>query len=195
MILPYRGRWPQVHETAFVAPSADLIGDVALGASASVWFQCVLRGDVGSIKVGNRSNVQDQSVIHSTRGMSTVEIGEDVTIGHRVTLHGCRIGDRVLVGMGSIILDNAEIGSDSIVGAGSLILKGARIPAGSLVMGSPAKVVRELKAEERARIAESAVNYVAYATEYQRDVRGPARPSAEVADIDATSEDDFEENL
>ncbi len=195
MILPYRGTWPQVHETAFVAPSADLIGDVEVGAQASVWFQCVLRGDVGSIKIGSRSNVQDHSVIHSTRGKSTVEIGEDVTVGHRVTLHGCRIGSRVLVGMGSTILDNAEVGSDSIVGAGSLILKDSKIPAGSLVLGSPAKVVRALTAAERASIAESAGNYVATAGEYQRDVRGPQRPSPEVADIDATSEDDFEENL
>lgn len=195
MILPYRGNWPRVHETAFVAPSADLIGDVEVGVQASIWFQCVLRGDVGSIKIGSRSNVQDHTVIHSTRGKSTVDIGEDVTIGHRVTLHGCRIGDRVLVGMGTVILDNAEIGSDSIVGAGALILKDAKIPPGSLVLGSPAKVARSLTNAEIAGIAENAGNYVAYAAEYQRDVRGPQRPSPEVADIDATSEDDFEETL
>src|SRR4051812_48847059 len=128
MIHPFRDKWPQVHETAFVAPSADLIGDVELGPQSSIWFQTVLRGDVGSIRIGARSNVQDHSMLHSTRGYSTVEIGEDVTIGHRVTLHGCKINDRVLIGMGAIILDKAEIGSDSIVGAGSLILKNVKIP-------------------------------------------------------------------
>jgi carbonic anhydrase/acetyltransferase-like protein (isoleucine patch superfamily) len=195
MIHPYRDKWPRVHETAFVAPSADLIGDVEIGAQASVWFQCVLRGDVGSIRIGARSNVQDQSVIHSTRGFSTVEIGEDVTIGHRVTLHGCKINDRVLVGMGAIILDKVEIGSDSIVGAGSLVLKDVKIPGGSLVMGSPAKVVRSLTEEERASIGNHAANYMGYSAEYQRDVRGPARASREIAEIDAATEDDFEENL
>jgi carbonic anhydrase/acetyltransferase-like protein (isoleucine patch superfamily) len=195
MIIPYRGRWPEVHETAFVAPSADLVGDIRIGAQSSIWFQCVLRGDVGTIRVGNRSSVQDQTVVHSTRDYSSVDIGDDVTVGHRVTLHGCKIGDRVLVGMAAVILDRAEIGSDCIIGAGSLILKETKIPSGSLVLGSPARVVRPLTKDERDSLKQQAANYVGYAGEYQRDVRGPVRIGEELSDLEAQNDDDFEENL
>jgi carbonic anhydrase/acetyltransferase-like protein (isoleucine patch superfamily) len=192
MIIPYRGRWPGVHETAFVAPSADLIGDIEIGEQSSVWFQCVLRGDVGEIRIGKRTNIQDHTMIHSTRKVSTVKIGDEVTIGHRVTLHGCKIGNRVLVGMGAIILDNAEIADECIVGAGALITKGTKIPARSLVIGSPAKVSRSLTDEEIGFLAKSAANYVGDSAEYQREVRGPARMGV-VLDVDAETEDDFEE--
>jgi carbonic anhydrase/acetyltransferase-like protein (isoleucine patch superfamily) len=193
VIIPYRGKWPKVHETAFVAPSADLIGDIEIGPQSSIWFQCVLRGDVGAIRVGSRSSLQDHTMVHSTRGLSTVTVGDDSTVGHQVTLHGCRIGSRTLVGMGAVILDNAEIGDECIVGAGALITKGMKVPPGSLVMGSPAKVVRELSIEERSGLVKNAANYVTYAAEYQREVRGPARAGSHLSDLDAMSEDEFDD--
>ena len=137
MIVPHRKRWPKIHETAFVAPSADIIGEVEIGEKSSVWFQCVLRGDVSPIKIGSRSNIQDHTMIHATRQLSQTVIGDEVTVGHRVTLHGCKIGNRVLVGMGAIILDNAEIGDECIVGAGALVTKNTIIPPRSLVIGAP----------------------------------------------------------
>jgi carbonic anhydrase/acetyltransferase-like protein (isoleucine patch superfamily) len=191
MILPYRGRWPNIHETAFVAPSADLVGDVTLGEHSSVWFQCVIRGDVNSIKIGARSNVQDHSMLHVTRktggsheGGSALTIGDEVTVGHRVMLHGCKIGNRVLVGMGAIIMDDAEIGDDCIVGAGALITEGMKVPPGSLVLGAPAKVKRPLRPEELAFLPKSAANYVADSIEYHGYVRGPERLDKDDEDLD-----------
>src|SRR6476620_7212679 len=128
MILPYRKTWPRIHETAFVAPSADIIGDVEIGAHSSVWFQCVIRGDVNTIRIGSRTNIQDHSMLHVTRKTSPLKIGNEVTVGHRATLHGCTVGNRVLVGMGAIILDDAEIGDDCVVGAGALVTKGVVVP-------------------------------------------------------------------
>ena len=186
MILPHHGQWPKVHETAFVAPSADLIGEVEIGERSSVWFQVVIRGDVNTIRIGARTNIQDQSMLHVTRPNqagegkgpgdgkgSSLVIGDDVTVGHRVTLHGCRIGNRVLIGMGAIIMDDAEIGDDCIVGAGALVTKGTKVPPGHLVMGSPAKVARPLKPEELAFLQKSAANYVRDSAEYQGYVHGP----------------------
>lgn len=173
MILPHHGKWPVVHETAFVAPSADLIGEVTIGSHSSIWFQVVIRGDVHSIKVGNRTNVQDHSMLHVTRGQSPLVIGDEVTVGHRATLHGCTIGNRVLIGMGAIILDDAVIGDDCIIGAGALVTKGTKVPNGSLVIGMPAKVVRPLKKEELDFLPKSADNYVKDAMEYYSYVRGP----------------------
>jgi carbonic anhydrase/acetyltransferase-like protein (isoleucine patch superfamily) len=183
MILPHHGHWPRIHETAFVAPSADLVGDVEIGEHSSVWFQVVVRGDVNSIRIGNRTNIQDHSMLHVTRPKQTDEsgkgsalkIGDDVTVGHRVTLHGCTIGSRVLVGMGAIIMDDAVIGDDCIVGAGALVTKGTQVPNGSLVMGVPAKVTRPLKPEELAFMPKSAANYVRDSIEYHGYVPGPHR--------------------
>lgn len=176
MILPYLDRWPVIHETAFVAPSADVIGDVTIAEQASIWFQVVIRGDVQPIHIGRRSNIQDHAMLHATREVCPLIIGEDVTVGHRATLHGCKIGNRVLVGMGAIILDEAEIGDDCIVGAGALITKGTQVPSGSLVLGSPAKVVRALKPEEIAFLKKSADNYVADSRDYQRAIPAATRP-------------------
>src|SRR3954471_9839357 len=134
MILPHHGVWPAIHETAFVAPSADVIGEVEIGAHSSVWFQVVIRGDVNWIKVGTRTNIQDHSMLHVTRRKSPLKIGDEVTVGHRVTLHGCTVGNRVLLGMGAILLDDCEIGDDCIIGAGALVTKGTKIPSGSLAM-------------------------------------------------------------
>jgi len=175
MILPYKGKWPKVHETAFIAPSCDLVGDIEIGSCSSVWFQCVLRGDVHSIKVGSRTNIQDHSMFHVTRKRSPLSIGDEVTVGHRVTLHGCTVKDRCLIGMGAVILDNAVIGEESVIGAGSLITEGKEIPPRSLVMGSPGKVVRTLTDKEVSYLKKSAENYVNDAMEYRSFLQGPKK--------------------
>jgi carbonic anhydrase/acetyltransferase-like protein (isoleucine patch superfamily) len=196
MILPYRGHWPKIHETAFVAPSADIIGDVEIGSHSSIWFQCVIRGDVHRIRIGNNTNIQDHSMLHVTRVKSPLKIGNEVTVGHRVTLHGCTVGNRILIGMGAIILDDAEIGDECIIGAGTLITKRAKIPPRSLVLGSPGKVIRSLNEEELAFLAESAANYVADGVEYYGYVPGPVRIGNSNADLEVFPEDyegNFEE--
>ncbi len=184
MILPYRGRWPKIHETAFIAPSADVIGDVEIGDRSSVWFQCVIRGDVHRIRIGNQTNIQDHSMLHVTRVKSPLTIGDEVTVGHRVTLHGCTVGNRVLIGMGAIVLDDAEIGDDCIIGAGALVTKKAKIPPRSLVYGSPARVIRELNEEELAFLPKSAANYVGDLADYYGLIPGPIRAGKGVPDVD-----------
>jgi len=175
VIVPWRGVWPKIHETAFIAPSADIVGDVVIGEASSVWFQVVIRGDVNTIRIGSRTNIQDHSMLHVTRKTSPLKIGDEVTVGHRVMLHGCTLGNRILVGMGAIIMDDAVIGDDCIVGAGALVTKGTECPAGHLIMGSPAKVVRPLKPEELTFLKKSAENYVGDSREYQAYVQGPPR--------------------
>ncbi|MCS6798340.1 MAG: gamma carbonic anhydrase family protein [Myxococcota bacterium] len=169
---PYRGIWPRVASDAFVAPGAHLVGDVVVGPQCSIWFGAVLRGDVMPIRVGARTSIQDNCVLHATGGWAPTLVGEDCTIGHGAILHGCSVADRVLVGMGSIVLDGAEIGPDVLLGAGSLVPPRARIPAGVLVMGRPARVVRPLSAEELERIREAATLYVGYGAEYLEALRG-----------------------
>lgn len=166
MIYPHHGHWPKIHPSAFIAPSSDVIGEVEIGAESSVWFQVVIRGDVNTIKIGSRTNIQDSSVLHVTREKHPLKIGNDVTIGHRVMVHGCTIGNFVLVGMSSTILDGAEIGDNCFIGAGSLITQGMKIPPNSMVFGSPAKVMRTLKPEELAFLPKSAENYVKDSREY-----------------------------
>lgn len=192
MILPFRGKWPKIHETAFIAGSSDIVGDVEIGSHSSVWFQCVIRGDVNWIKIGSRTNIQDHSMLHVTRLKSPLTIGDEVTVGHRVTLHGCTVGNRVLLGMGSIIMDDAVIGDDCIVGAGALVTKGTQVPSGSLVLGSPARVTRELKDEEVAFLKKSAANYVGDIAEYLGQVPGPQRFGKDDSDLE-TLVDDFNE--
>ena len=157
---------PRIHETAFIAPGSDLIGDVTIEAEASVWFQTVLRGDINRIVIGPRSNVQDGAVVHLADDYGAF-VGELVTIGHKAILHACTIGDEVLVGMGAIVLDGAEVGARSIIGAGALVTGGKKIPPGSLVLGSPAKVVRTLSLEEQAGIKVWAEKYVALSRAYR----------------------------
>lgn len=193
MILPHHGHWPKIHETTFVAPSADVIGEVEIGSHSSVWFQCVVRGDVNWIKIGSRTNIQDHSMLHVTRKKSPLRIGDEVTVGHRATLHGCTIGNRILIGMGAIVLDDAEIGDDCIVGAGALVTKGTKIPPRSLAVGSPAKVVRELKDEEIAFLKQSAANYVQDAMEYYSYVRGPKKLGANHDDLEDLDDETFNE--
>ena len=173
MIRSLKKKIPHVDPEAFVAESAEVIGDVAIGAESSVWFQTVIRGDVNSIRIGSQTNVQDHCVIHVTRsipeqgqtGQETF-LGDEVTVGHRVVLHGCHVGNRCLIGIGAILMDGVEVGDDCIVAAGSLLTPGTKIPSGKLVMGSPAKIKRDLTENERRWIQNSAANYVKYAAEY-----------------------------
>ncbi len=165
--MPYKGVAPKLGKNVFVEQSARVIGDVIIGEDSSIWFNAVVRGDVNYIRIGQRTNVQDNSVLHVTKDTCPLYVGSDVTVGHNVVLHGCRVRDRCLIGMGAVILDNAEIGEDSLVGAGALVTERTVIPQRSLVIGSPAKVVRELTDAEVARIARSAVNYIDYASNYR----------------------------
>jgi len=165
-LMPYRGVVPALHDTVFVVESARIIGDVEIGAHSSVWFGAVIRGDVNYIRIGQRTNVQDNSVLHVTKDTHPLFVGSDVTVGHNVVLHGCRVRDRCLIGMGSTILDGAEIGEDSIIGAGALVTEGMRVPGKSLAVGVPARVVRGLTDGEVARIARSAMNYIEYTKNY-----------------------------
>jgi carbonic anhydrase/acetyltransferase-like protein (isoleucine patch superfamily) len=155
----YLGKKPTVHPTAFVAPGAVVVGDVTLGEESSVWYHTVLRADINSIVVGPKSNIQDGSVVHLADDYG-VQIGELVTVGHKAIIHACTIADEVLVGMGAIILDGAEIGARCIIGAGALVTQHKLIPPGSLVLGSPAKVVRQLDLEEQQLIKTWAEKYV-----------------------------------
>ena len=166
MKLAYEGKLPVVDTTAFVAPNATIIGDLEIGAQSSVWFGTVIRGDVMPIRIGKRTSIQDNSVVHATSGWTPTLVGDDCTVGHAVTLHGCRVADRVLVGMGSIVLDGAEIESDTMIGAGSLVTPNIKIPSGVLAVGRPAKVVRPLTDEERKRILDSAAIYVHHTAIY-----------------------------
>lgn len=166
MIRPYKGISPQIAASAFIEQSANIIGDVQVGADSSVWFNCVLRGDVYYIRVGESTNIQDGTIIHVTSGRFPTIIGNRVTIGHGVILHGCTVKDRSLVGIGSIILDDVVVGEESFIAAGSLVTPGTVIPPRSMVMGSPAKVRREVTEEEIARIDRHWRNYIEYKNNY-----------------------------
>jgi carbonic anhydrase/acetyltransferase-like protein (isoleucine patch superfamily) len=142
------GKAPRIPASAFVAPGAVVVGDVELGEDVSIWYGAVLRGDVGLIRIGDRTNVQDQACIHMTTGTSNSVIGAEVTLGHGVIVHGASIGDGALIGMGSILLDNCEIGAESLVAAGSVVPPRMQVPPRSLVRGQPAKVIRPLREDE-----------------------------------------------
>ena len=174
MLRNYRGRLPVVHPSAYVDDSAQVIGDVEIGEESSVWMTVVIRGDVNFIRVGRRTNIQDGTIVHVMHDTHPTRIGDDVTVGHGAIIHGCTIHDRVLVGMGAIVLNGATIGEDSIVAAGSLVTEGATIPPRSLVMGSPGKVKRPLNDGEVASIREYADNYVRYRRDYQQQPVGGA---------------------
>ena len=173
MLLRYKEWFPKRAEDVWIAPDATVIGNVEIGKDSSIWFGCVVRGDVHYIKIGERTNIQDLTMIHVTHykkpdmsdGHPTI-IGDDVTIGHRVMLHGCTIEDACLIGMNATILDGAVIGKESIVGAGALVTGGKKFPPRSLILGSPAKVVRELTDAEVAELYASAKRYVAFKNEY-----------------------------
>jgi carbonic anhydrase/acetyltransferase-like protein (isoleucine patch superfamily) len=171
MLRPYRGVSPSVHPTAYVDPSAQVIGDVEIGPESSVWMNVVIRGDVHRIRMGARTNVQDGTIVHVMRDTHPTAVGDDVTIGHAAVVHGCTIADRVLVGMGAILLNGVDIGIDSIVAAGTLLPEGTRIPPRSLVMGSPGKVRRELSDREIASIRGYSERYVGYRLDYMQPDR------------------------
>ena len=166
MIRPFRGVHPQIHPTAYVDPSAQVIGDVHLGAEASIWCNCTVRGDMYYIRIGDRSNVQDNSVIHTRTGAHPTILEEEVTVGHSVTLHGCYVERGSLIGIGSILLDDVRIGEKSLVAAGSLVSPGTIIPPRSMVMGIPARVKRPLTDEEVAGLELFWKNYVDFTREY-----------------------------
>jgi len=170
MIRPFRGVHPQIHPTAYVEPSAQVIGDVHLGEEASIWCNSTVRGDIHYIRIGDRTNIQDNSVIHVQNGTRPTILEAEVTVGHSVTLHGCYVERGCLIGIGSILLDDVRVGERSLVAAGSLVSPGTIIPPRSLVMGFPAKVKRPLTDEEVAGLEVFWKNYVQYTHEYRKEM-------------------------
>lgn len=171
MIKNFQNLRPKIHETAFIADDAVIIGDVEIGEESSVWFGSVLRGDVNRIRIGERVNIQDGCVIHVSTKTHPTLLEDEITVGHRVTLHGCRVENGCLIGIGSIILDGARIGKNSLVAAGSLVTPGTIIPENSLIMGSPARVKRELIEKELESLKKSWQNYVLLSRIYRRENR------------------------
>jgi carbonic anhydrase/acetyltransferase-like protein (isoleucine patch superfamily) len=167
VIKAHQGVSPKVAASAWVADNAVVLGHVELGANASVWYGSVLRGDVGRIRIGENTNIQDLSVIHIESGTFDTTVGSNVTVGHRVMLHGCTVGDFALIGIGAIVLNGAEIGSETLIGAGSVVTPGTRIPPGVLAFGSPCRVKRPLSDEEKKDLHESAEHYVRLAREHR----------------------------
>ncbi|RDU72406.1 gamma carbonic anhydrase family protein [Helicobacter aurati] len=173
MLIAFKSIKPKIGKDVLICEGAKIIGEVEIGDNVSIWYNCVLRGDVNFIKIGRNTNVQDLSMIHvwhrepnmPDSGFPTT-IGDNVTIGHSCIIHACHIHDNCLVGMGSIIMDGAEIGKDSIVGAGAVVTKGKKFPPKSLILGNPAKFIRELTSEEIEEIANSAIRYVAFKNEF-----------------------------
>jgi carbonic anhydrase/acetyltransferase-like protein (isoleucine patch superfamily) len=168
-IRPYRGKRPQIAASAYIDPAAVIIGDVVIGDDSSVWPCSVIRGDVHHIRIGARTNIQDGCVLHVMRDEHALILGDDITVGHGCTLHGCVIESRCLIGMGAVILNGAHIGAGSIVAAGTLLLEGAKIPAGSLAVGHPGKVKRQLTGIDQASIDAYAARYVEYKNIYRKE--------------------------
>ncbi|MCP1146229.1 gamma carbonic anhydrase family protein [Lysinibacillus endophyticus] len=167
MLVPYLDKKPIVDETVFVAPGAYIIGDVKIGAQSTIWFNAVLRGDEDLIQIGERCSIQDNSTIHHFEGAPVI-IGDEVTVGHQVVLHGCKIGNRSIIGMGSVILDHVEIGEECIIGANTLLTQGTKIPPRSLVVGSPGKVVRQINEKDLELIQLSIDTYVQKGIQYKQ---------------------------
>ena len=168
MIQSYRDKTPEIHESAFIADNATIVGDVVVGPDASVWFGSVLRGDVHFIRIGARTNVQDLTVMHVNEGRSPTILDEDVTVGHRAILHGCHVKRGSLIGMGALLLDDVVVEESSLVAAGSVVSPGTVVPAGKLVRGVPARVVRDLTEEELLSIRHSVESYCSLKNDYLR---------------------------
>lgn len=165
IILPVRGKAPQIPNDCFVADNATIVGDVVMGTACSVWFGAVIRGDVNSIRMGNKVNVQDGACIHCTYEKAATTIGNHVSIGHHAIVHGCTIDDNVLIGMGAIVMDGAQVGSGSIIAAGAVVLEGTTVPAGSIFAGVPAKKVKDISPELlKGEVDRIANNYVMYSS-------------------------------
>ncbi len=175
MIRSYKGISPQIPSTCYVDESAQLIGDVILGEHASIWMNAVLRGDVNSIRVGKNSNIQDCSVLHGMLGQYTVEVGDWVTVGHSVTLHGCKIEDHCLIGMGCVILNGARVGKGSIIAAGTVIPEGTEVEPQSLWMGVPGKFRKKLDDAAQQMIMRYAQNYLGYKEQYLKELQAQRR--------------------
>jgi len=169
LIRAWGGKEPRLADGVWVADGAVVLGDVEIGPGSSIWFGAILRGDVNSIRVGARTNVQDLSILHVSSGTHPTWVGDDVTLGHRVTLHGCTVKDRCLIGIGAVVLDGAVVGEDAMVGAGALVPPGMVVPPGTLAVGSPARVKRELTPAEIAYFPRSAGNYAGYAEKYRKE--------------------------
>ena len=169
MLRPFKNTMPAVDATAYVDESAQVIGDVEIGAESSVWMNVVIRGDVNHIRIGKRTNIQDLTMVHVMRETHPTVIGDEVTIGHSAVIHGCTIEDRVLIGMQAMLLNGVHVEQDSIIAAGTLLTEGTRIPAGSLVMGRPGKVKRPLSEPELAEIRRLSQAYVNYRLDYVRE--------------------------
>lgn len=167
-VRPWKGTSPKIAESVFLAENAVVIGDVEIAADAGIWYGCVVRGDVFHIRIGERTNIQDGTIIHVTTGTWPTLVGPDVTVGHHATLHGCEVKGEALIGMGSTVMDGAVIAPRVVVGAGALVPPGMKVPEGSLVVGAPAKVKRDLTQGELDWIAESAKHYVRLAAEHKK---------------------------
>lgn len=156
---------PEIPESCFVAPNATIVGDVIMGEDCSIWFNAVVRGDVNSIRMGNKVNVQDGAVIHCTYQKTKTNLGNNVSIGHNALVHGCTVADNVLIGMGSIVMDNVEIGEGSIIAAGAVVLEGTKVPAGSIFAGVPAKKVKDISPKLlKGEVERIANNYLMYSS-------------------------------
>lgn len=169
MITPYKGIYPKIHESVFMCEGSHIIGDVVIDENVSVWFNSVIRGDVNYIRIGARTNVQDNSTLHVTYKKYPLVIGADVTIGHNAVVHGCTVKDKVLIGMGAILLDNCVVNSNVLIGAGTLIKQGFEVPEGVLIAGTPGKIIRDLKHDEIEMISQSAKNYMMYVEMYRKE--------------------------
>ena len=164
LILPVKGKTPQLGQNCFVADNATIVGDVVLGTECSIWFNAVIRGDVNSIRIGNKTNIQDGAVIHCTYQKAATTIGNNVSIGHRAIVHGCRVEDNVLIGMGAIVMDNALLQKNTIVAAGAIVLENTICESGFIYAGVPAKKVKQLSPEQIAGLEKTANNYVMYSS-------------------------------
>ncbi|MDP1802037.1 MAG: gamma carbonic anhydrase family protein [Bacteroidota bacterium] len=164
-ILPVKGISPKLGENCFVAPNATIVGDVVMGNECSVWFNAVIRGDVNSIRIGNKVNIQDGAVLHCTYQKTKVSLGNNVSIGHNAIVHGCTVHDNVLIGMGAIVMDNCEIGSNTIIAAGAVVTEGTIVPSGCIFAGVPAKKVKDISQELiNGEIDRIANNYLMYSS-------------------------------
>jgi gamma-carbonic anhydrase len=167
MIYPYQGRYPDIHPTAFITPGVTIIGDVHIAEDVNIWFGTVIRGDVNTVTIAARTNIQDNCILHETWKKYPLIIGEDVTVGHGAILHACTIEDACLIGMGAKVLDNAVIGKGALIAAGTVVREGFQAPPGTLVAGVPGRVIRDLTEEERVKLRESARNYLHYVQQYR----------------------------
>lgn len=172
LILPFGNKTPRLDATAFIAPGVCLIGDVAIGADSSVWYNCVLRGDVNFIRIGSRTNIQDGSVVHVESGGFATEIGDEVLIGHMAMIHGCTLHDRAFIGMGAIVMDGCEVEGDAMLAAGAMLTPGKRLPRGQLWAGRPAKYVRDLSDAEIAGMRSGVAHYVETARAHRAALAG-----------------------